>query len=358
MFIINKYYKIYIGCEIHIKCNLQKIFSFQQLNIYDKAIPGVLPIFNKKIINFLFLINFVLKGNLFYFFLIERKLYFYYDLPKNYQLTQNNYQSIFNIIIKNKCLKNIIVKKIHFEEDAASSKTYNNLKIINYDRSGNTLFEIVTEPIFNDFNCLLYFLKKIKKIFYKNNISNTNLHLGEMRFDINLSLLNKINLKKTKKIEIKNLNSFISIKNSLFYEIYRKIINLEKNKKFVSQTRNYNGYYTNILRKKCFASYYNYHIDYDFGYFINFDYEIYYNKKLKIKKIFLIFKKFPKKNYIIMSKYLKINKNLYFIKNQYFNNFLFFYNFLKIIKKNIIKIYYFLCKKKLYFKIKYLLFNF
>ncbi|WMC19911.1 MAG: hypothetical protein NVS86_00270 [Candidatus Carsonella ruddii] len=281
MFLVKNYFFLFIGCEIHIKCRLNKIFSEKKKNIYDLSLPGVLPKFNFKIIKFVFLINFLLNGSCFYLTIIEKKLYFYYDLPKNYQLTQNNFQNIFNLILKNKCNKKIILKKIHFEEDASSLKKKNNIQFINYNRSGNTLLEIVTEPLFNEYKCLINFIKKIKKIFFNNKISNLNMHLNEMRFDLNLSLINLFTFEKSKKIEIKNLNSFENLKKSIIYDFNRQILFLEKKKKKNLQTRSYNEKYTFKIRKKCFSRNYNYYIDYDFGYLINFDYELFKKKKKK-----------------------------------------------------------------------------
>ncbi|WGS66912.1 hypothetical protein MEJ65_00275 [Candidatus Carsonella ruddii] len=345
MFLINNYFKIFIGCEIHIKCNLNKIFSHKKNNIYDISLPGVLPNFNIKIIKFVFLISFLLNGSCFYLTIIEKKLYFYYDLPKNYQLTQNNFQNIFNLIFKNKCNKKIILKKIHFEEDAASSKKRKNLQFINYNRSGNSLLEIVTEPLFNEYKCLINFIKKIKKNIFNNKISNLNMHLNEMRFDLNLSIINLFTFEKSKKIEIKNLNSFENLKKSIIYDFYRQILFLEKKKKKNLQTRSYNEKYTFKIRKKCFSKNYNYYIDYDFGYLINFDYEIF--KKEKKKKIIL--EKFPKLIYKFLN---KNKKKIFFNKNNYIlKNFFFIFIILKKIKKYK---FFFLYKKniKIIFKIK------
>ncbi|XZR52638.1 MAG: hypothetical protein ACM3Q7_00265 [Candidatus Carsonella ruddii] len=343
MFLIKNYFKFFIGCEIHIKCNLNKIFSDKNNNIYDLSLPGVLPKFNFKIIKFIFLINFLLNGSCFYLTIIEKKLYFYYDLPKNYQLTQNNFQNIFNLILKNKCKKKIILKKIHFEEDAASSKKKTHIQFINYNRSGNTLIEFVTEPLFNEYKCLINFIKKIKKKIFNNNISNLNMHLNEMRFDLNLSIINLKTFKKSKKVEIKNLNSFENLKKSIIYDFYRQILFLEKKKKNYLQTRSYNEKYTFKIRKKCLSKNYNYYIDYDFGYFINFDYEIF---KKKSKKT-LILEKFPK----LIYKFLIKKSNLYFYKNNFFKFFFFFFIILKKIKKYF---FFFFYKKKvkIIFKIK------
>ncbi|ATX33478.1 hypothetical protein CUN91_00740 [Candidatus Carsonella ruddii] len=353
MFLIKKYYKIFIGCEIHISLINNKIFSNNNFNLYDIAYPGKLPIFNIKIINLIFLINKILISRCFLLSIIERKNYFYYDLSKNYQLTQNNFQHLFNLVINNKCKKKIVIKKIHLEEDAASSKKESNFLKINYKRSGNGLFELVTEPNFSNFNCLYFFLKKIKKKFIKHKISNLKMHLGEMRIDLNISVLNNFNFKKSKKTEIKNLNSYENIKKSIKYEIFRKIINLEKKNNLLSQTRNFNINYTSKLRKKCFSKNYNYFIDYDIGYIINFDFEIIFKKK----KNWLFFKKFPKKKYKINNKHIFFNKNKYFL-----NKFFFYYNIFIFIYKNKKKFFFFLklnLFKKIFFKIKNLfIFNF
>ncbi|XOD39034.1 MAG: hypothetical protein ACAF48_00285 [Candidatus Carsonella ruddii] len=352
MFLVEKYYKIFIGCEIHISILRNKIFSNNNFNLYDISFPGKLPSFNFKIINIIFLINIILISRSFLLSIIERKIYFYYDLPKNYQLTQNNFQNLFNIIINNKCKKKIIIKKIHFEEDAASSKNENNFLKINYKRSGNGLLEIVTEPNFNNFNCLFLFLKKIKKKFLKYKISNVNMHLGEMRIDLNISILNLFNFKKSKKNEIKNLNSYENIKKSLNYEIFRQIINLEKNFFLFSQTRNFNINYTSKLRKKNFSKNYNYHIDYDIGYIIQFDFEIFINKNNNWN----FFKKFPKKKY----KLIKDNKNFFLIKNKYIKKNFFYYNIFIFFCKNKKKIFFFLnfnLFKKNILKIKNIFFS-
>ncbi|MGK2916023.1 MAG: hypothetical protein ACSLEH_00220 [Candidatus Carsonella ruddii] len=334
MFIVNKFYKIFIGCEIHINCFINKIFSKNINDIYNIGYMCLLPIFNNKILNIIILISKILFSKCFLISIIERKNYFYHDLPKNYQITQNNFQFLFNIIFKNKCFKKIIIKKIHLEEDAASTKKKNDKIIINYNRSGNGLIEIVTEPVFNNINCVLMFLKKIKKKIIIYNISKLNIHLGDMRTDINLSIINLINKKKSKKIEIKNLNSIEFIKKSIKYEYYKQILNIEKNNNLYLQTRSYYKNYTFKLRTKCFGKNYNYIIDYDFGYLIFFDFEII----IKNKNNFL-FKKIP---YIF-------NNNIF--NNNYINKNIFLYKIFKNIKKYK-KIFFYFKFIKYFLKIK------
>ncbi|MGK2931021.1 MAG: hypothetical protein ACSLEG_00225 [Candidatus Carsonella ruddii] len=326
MFLIDKFYKIFIGCEIHVNCCIKKIFSINNNNIYNIGYMCLLPIFNNKILNIIILISKILLSKCFLISIIERKNYFYHDLPKNYQITQNNFQFLFNIIFINKCFKKIIIKKIHFEEDAASIKKINNKIIINYNRSGNSLVEIVTEPIFNNINCLLFFLKKIKKKIKIYNISKLNIHLGDMRIDLNFSIINLINKKKSKKVEIKNLNSFEFIKKSIKYEYYKQILNIEKKNKLYLQTRSYFKNYTFKLRKKCFSKNYNYIIDYDFGYLILFDFEI-----IKKNKNNFLFKFFPN----------TFNNNNFLIKNHYINKNTFLYKIYKNIKKYKKNFFYF-----------------
>ncbi|XRA05466.1 MAG: hypothetical protein ACN6LP_00240 [Candidatus Carsonella ruddii] len=340
MFLLNKFYKIFIGCEVHINCFINKIFSKNINDIYNIGYICLLPIFNNKILNIIILLSKILLSKCFFISIIERKNYFYHDLPKNYQITQNNFQFLFNIILINKCLKKIIIKKIHFEEDAASIKKKKNKVLINYNRSGNTLIEIVSEPIFNNINCLLFFLKNIKKKMIIYNISKLNMHLGDMRIDLNLSIINLINKKKSKKIEIKNLNSFDFIKKSIKYEYYKQILNIEKNNKLYLQTRSYLKNYTFKLRKKCFSKSYNYIIDYDFGYLIFFDFEIIINNKNNF-----LFKKCPNYNKFI-------NKNIFIFKN------MFLYKIYKNVKKYK-KIFFYFKFLKYFLKIKKkFLFNF
>ncbi|AFP83712.1 aspartyl/glutamyl-tRNA amidotransferase B subunit [Candidatus Carsonella ruddii CS isolate Thao2000] len=343
-----KFYKILIGSEIHIKLKEKKIFSNNLiLSGYDLSIPGKLPLLNNNIFNILKKLCLNVYNCFFKYTLFERKMYFYYDLTKNYQITQNNFQIFFNIIIKNLCNCNIYIKKIHLEEDAASSNIEE--KYINYNRSGNTLLEIVTEPVFNNLNCLIFFLKKIIYLFKNNNFSNCNLYLGEFRCDINISLINKINLKKTKKIEIKNLNSFNSIKNSLLYEFKRNIICLEKNIYLSKQTRNFYKK-TNKIRKKCFSKEYNYDIDYDFRIKVFFDYDlfIFCKKKNIINNIFKKNLIYIKKKNIFKKKSFKNNIFLIFsfknnlLKNKIINSFYIFFLF----KKKILFYFFFIFKKK------------
>ncbi|MFI4883737.1 MAG: hypothetical protein ACH6QQ_00830 [Candidatus Carsonella ruddii] len=343
MFIVDKFYKIFIGCEIHINCFINKIFSKNINNIYNIGYMCLLPIFNNEILNIIILLSKILLSKCFLISIFERKNYFYHDLSKNYQITQNDFQFLFNIILINKCLKKIIIKKIHLEEDASSIKKNKNKIIINYKRSGNGLIEIVTEPVFNNINCLLMFLKKIKKKIIIYNISKLNIHLGDMRVDLNLSIINLINKKKSKKIEIKNLNSFEFIKKSIKYEYYKQILNIEKNNNLYLQTRGYLKNHTFKLRKKCFNKNYNYIIDYDFGYLVFFDFEIIIKNKNKF-----IFKKFPN----------IFNNNVFFNKNNYINKNIFLYKIYKTIKKHK-KIFFYFKFLKYFLKIKKkFLFNF
>ncbi|AFP84269.1 aspartyl/glutamyl-tRNA amidotransferase B subunit [Candidatus Carsonella ruddii] len=353
MFQFEKFLFIKIGVEIHIKLNVNKIFTNNKKNTYyDISIPGILPNFNYLIKYFILFFCFNFNCCFFNYSIFERKLYFYYDLPKNYQIMQNNYQNIYNLIFNNYCKKKILIKKIHLEEDAASTNNFNS-KNINYKRSGNSLIEIVTEPNFNSVNCLIIFIKKINKIIKNYSISKCKMQNSDLRIDINISIINKFNLLKSKKTEIKNLNSYDNIFKSSYYEIIRLFLILEFKKKKKISTRNYNKIKTIKIRNNNLKNY-DYDIEYDIGIISYYNYEIIkiFYKKFKLKKIFFFL---PKKKYFLLkkiyfNKLYNIKKNIFFFfskKNKIINNFYYNYNVFIRLKINKKKILYFKIKKKI-----------
>jgi aspartyl-tRNA(Asn)/glutamyl-tRNA(Gln) amidotransferase subunit B len=134
----------------------------------------------------------------------DRKNYFYWDLPKGYQITQ-----YFNPIAKNGNLqisptKNITINHFHLEEDTAKTIIDNGEIIIDYNRSGSPLIEIVTDPVFSNGYEVVLFLNKLKQILCFLDISDAKMENGSLRVDVNISLSNTKELGN--KVEIKNLN--------------------------------------------------------------------------------------------------------------------------------------------------------
>lgn len=258
-----KKFKIIMGVEIHTQLNTNyKLFSYTLINTklkenknsneIDKGIPGTLPILNIKVIELAIFFGKLIKGTIENYIKFDRKHYFYPDLPKGYQITQKNFPIIKNGFITLSSKKKIIIQQVHIEEDTGklNHKIDQNYSYIDYNRSGIALLEIVTKPILTSRDEVIEYIKKIHKLLKRNNISKCRLEKGEFRCDINISLKKK-NIKNYK-IEIKNLNSFKSIKESIDYEIKRqkKILTLKKN--LTNETRYYNKLkkITYKLRKK------------------------------------------------------------------------------------------------------------
>jgi aspartyl-tRNA(Asn)/glutamyl-tRNA(Gln) amidotransferase subunit B len=221
--------KLRIGIEIHITINtFSKLFSTSSndrnsqdsVNIIDIALPGTLPqLTNKEAV-----IKAVILGMCFNCTINEksffvRKLYNYFDLPKGYQITQGNaicQNGVF--LLSNQ--KEIRIKRIHLEEDAARIKNNE----INYNRAGAPLLELVTEPDFSDSDEVIEFMKSVKSLSILHNISLCHMEEGFFRADINLSIYstNHSNSNLYNKVEIKNMNSFHLIKEAIHYEYTRQ----------------------------------------------------------------------------------------------------------------------------------------
>ncbi|WDR79382.1 hypothetical protein ONB66_00805 [Candidatus Vidania fulgoroideae] len=297
-----KKYNFIIGIEIHTGISSKrKLFSKSKIddfNKFDLAIPGIMPILNITIINktINFLQNF--EGIFCKRIIFLRKKYSYPDIPKGYQLTQK--------YIKKKCIikyykdnifKSALIKNFHIEEDTSGIKYIKNKILINYKRNGRPILESVSFPCFS-FEDIIFFLKTFREYCIYEKYSTARMEIGEFKFDINISIINKNII--SKKIEIKNLNSYISLKKSIRYEMYRLIKNIyiSKETRAYSQKKNK----TFFLRKKK-------------RYFFFREYNL---KKYKIKfkkilnKINIIFN--ISKSFLNLIKNLKNDKN-FFKKN-------------------------------------------
>ncbi|AXN02464.1 Aspartyl/glutamyl-tRNA(Asn/Gln) amidotransferase subunit B [Candidatus Vidania fulgoroideae] len=297
-----KKYNFIIGIEIHTGIySKRKLFSKSKINNFNKfdlAIPGVMPILNVTIINKTidFLQNF--EGKFCKKIIFLRKKYSYPDIPKGYQLTQKYIKK--NCIIKyykNNILKFALIKNFHIEEDTAGIKYINNKILINYKRNGRPILESVSFPCFS-FENIIFFLKTFKEYCVYEKYSTARMEMGEFKFDINISIINKNVI--SKKIEIKNLNSYTSLEKSIKYEMYRLIKNICINK----ETRSYSQIKekTFFLRKK---KKYFFFREYNLK-----KYKIEFKKK--INKINIIFNN--SKSFLNLIKNLKNDK--YFFKKK------------------------------------------
>lgn len=229
-------YKAVIGLEFH--CEMKsntKVFSnarnsFSKVaneNVapLDMAFPGTLPVVNKTCVKKALMMSMILNCKQPEFMEFDRKNYYYPDLPKGYQLTQ-----FFNPvgvdgkieIDVNGTKKEVLIHDIHLEEDAASLDHYYNTSTIDYNRAGVPLLELVTEPCLHSADEALAFLEHIKSIYEYTDISECDTKKGQIRADVNVSIMDEDATEFGTKVEVKNVNSFDAIRKTINYEIKRQ----------------------------------------------------------------------------------------------------------------------------------------
>jgi aspartyl-tRNA(Asn)/glutamyl-tRNA(Gln) amidotransferase subunit B len=227
-----------IGLEIH--CQLTALQSKLFCSCYSdyrsktpntnvcpicSGLPGSLPLLNQRAVELAGMVSLSLGCNVPDKIMFYRKNYFYPDLPKNFQLTQYNSYGITSIGVEGKLdydgLKKAVIRRVQLEEDPGrlvyenSDIDTNYYTLIDYNRAGVALIEIVTEPDFTDPKDVRIFLNKISSIVQHLGVCDTKLE-GSVRCDANVSIGRK------KKVEIKNVNSFKEVEKALAYEITRQ----------------------------------------------------------------------------------------------------------------------------------------
>lgn len=242
-----------IGLEIHcsVKSNT-KMFSPSingynempntNVNEIDLAFPGVLPQVNMEGVRKAIKMALALNCDVPKYFVFDRKNYYYPDLPKGFQITQNDYpvgtNGYVNIYVNGE-EKQVKIHDIHLEEDTASLDHYETYSLIDYNRCGVPLLETVTEPCIHSGDEALSFLDALKKIFIYCNVSEARTELGQMRVDVNISLAPKNAKELGTKVEIKNVGSFANVKEAIDYEIERQTKILNEGGKLIQETRRF-----------------------------------------------------------------------------------------------------------------------
>lgn len=227
------------------------------------GLPGTLPVINNKAIEFATKLALGLNcqiNKVMYFF---RKNYFYPDLPKGFQISQYNkaggkaFADGGKITIRlNSNKKDILLDRIHLEEDPARLVHKGSIRtspytLVDYNRSGIALIEIVTEPVLSSPAEAREFLNQLKLIVQYTGISDLSLE-GSLRVDANISI------KGHPRAEVKNINSFKEVESALIYEIMRQKNDIKKGKKIIQETRHWDGRVTIPLRTKEFEKDYRY----------------------------------------------------------------------------------------------------
>ncbi len=254
-------YEAIIGLEIHAEMNTKsKMFcrckndpfhSGPNENICPVCLgfPGVLPVFNKKAIEWVMMAGLAMNCKINMFSKWDRKNYYYPDLPKGYQISQYDLPLAYDGFIeiggeggKVKESKKIGITRIHLEEDTGKliHPKGEDYSLVDYNRSSVPLMELVTEPDIRTGTEAKEFAQELQLLLRYLDISKANMEKGEMRVEVNISVRKKGNGKFGTKVEVKNLNSFTAVERSIDYEIKRQVEMIEAGDKIVQETRGWN----------------------------------------------------------------------------------------------------------------------
>ncbi len=249
---MNPKYEAVIGLEVHaqlltdtkIFCGCSTKFGVPpNTNVCPVCLghPGVLPVLNKKVVEFTILMGLATDCTINERSIFARKNYFYPDLPKGYQISQYEKPICENgnisIELKSGLKKNIGITRIHMEEDAGKSiHDQGDSTLIDVNRCGTPLMEIVSEPDLRTAEEAYLYLTKLKQIVTYLGICDGNMEEGSLRCDANVSVRLKGEEKLGTKTEVKNMNSFRNVEKAIDYEIERQIDILEDGGKIIQQT--------------------------------------------------------------------------------------------------------------------------
>jgi aspartyl-tRNA(Asn)/glutamyl-tRNA(Gln) amidotransferase subunit B len=257
-------FKLTIGLELHIELLTKtKMFSPSAndsnkkintcINPIDLAVVGTLPSVNKQAVILAIKLAKALNMEIDNILRFDRKNYFYIDLPKGFQITQ-----FFHPIGVNGKLNDTLIERIHLEEDTAKQTTVGENIILDYNRAGVPLIEIVTKPCIHSKEQCLDFLVGLKQLLIFLEISDGKMENGSLRVDLNISVSE--NDKLGTRCEIKNINSFSNVVDAINYEYDRQVSLITSKYNVVSETRRYDDStkQTIFMREKADANEYKY----------------------------------------------------------------------------------------------------
>lgn len=242
-----------IGIEVHVELKTNtKIFSnslngYGQMansltNVVDLGYPGTLPTVNKEVINLGIKAATVLNCKIRKEMHFDRKNYFYPDNPKNYQITQSRtpigYDGYVEIDVDG-TKKKIEIEEMHIEEDTCKSTHRSDKTLLDFNRAGVPLIEIVTKPCISNSKEAKLYLEKLKELLFYTGISDCKMEEGSMRCDANVSIRKNEEDPFGTKCEIKNIGSISNVGVSIEKEISRQERLLENGETFKEQTRRY-----------------------------------------------------------------------------------------------------------------------
>ena len=246
-------YKVVIGLEVHCELNTKSKNFSSSLNSYasmpntnvspvDLGYPGIMPVVNKEAVRKSLKTALALNCKIPNYLNFDRKNYFYPDLPKGYQITQmHNPIGVDGYLMINVdgVDKKVLIHDTHLEEDTANLNHYGNYSLIDYNRCGIPLLETVTEPCLYSCKEAIAFLEALRSLFIYCDISETRSDKGQIRCDVNVSLMKETDTELGTRVEMKNINSFNNVKDAIECEIKRQTEILEQGGVIVQETRRY-----------------------------------------------------------------------------------------------------------------------
>lgn len=245
--------KLVIGLEMHAEMkSTTKVFS-PSSNVYNKmanvnineidlAFPGFMPSLNEECVKKAVEMALILKCDVAKYMIFDRKNYYYPDLPKGYQITQNTRPVGINgnlDVSLNGSKFNVEILDIHLEEDAAALDHLPTFSLIDYNRAGVPLLETVTAPCMHSADEAIAFLETMCRIYKYTGISEADTKKGQIRCDVNVNLMDDNGNYITPKVEIKNVNSLANVKLAILYEEKRQLESLKNNESLYQETRRF-----------------------------------------------------------------------------------------------------------------------
>lgn len=254
--VLDKYTPV-IGLEVHAQLQTKsKVFTADAavygsdpnttVSVISLAHPGTLPKLNKKAMEFAIRMGLACHCEISRFNIFDRKNYFYPDLPKGYQITQDRTpicKGGYIAIRTGSGETNVVLNRIHLEEDAGKSMHLpeENDTLVDLNRAGVPLIEIVTEPCLRSSDQAYALLTEIRKLVRYLEICDGNMEEGSLRCDANVSVMLKDAKEYGRKVEVKNMNSIRNVQRAIDHEIERQIRELEKGNVITSETRTFDA---------------------------------------------------------------------------------------------------------------------
>ena len=246
-------YDMTIGIECHVQlATISKLFSGADNDANNKApndatspidfgLPGMLPVLNHQAIVLAAKAGKALNSEIAHVSRFDRKHYFYPDLPKGYQITQMYQPIILGGLVEAPMLDGssvtVRIHHAHLEEDAGKLTHYSDFSLVDLNRAGTPLIEIVSEPDIHSAAAAKAYATELHRLMTFAGVTYGDLYHGNMRFDVNISIALKGATELGTRAEVKNLNSFRSVEKAAEYEFIRQIERVEKGEKIVQETR-------------------------------------------------------------------------------------------------------------------------